>query len=88
MGVMMGESFAARLQGPAGRPDLCLSSVAIRVLLLLSVADVGASTTATNRLPSIRELIPISNQFRYASFRYRLILRDDSKRKSFYCLVA
>jgi hypothetical protein len=79
MGVMMGESFAARLQGPAGRLDLCLSSVAIRVLLLLSVSDVGASTTATNRLPSIRELIPISNQFRYDSFRYSLIIvRDDS----------
>jgi hypothetical protein len=65
----MGESVVDQLDGPARekeeekiagrRPGLWLSSVVIRVLLLLSLPDLGGSSSTTNRLPNFRELIPI-----------------------------
>jgi hypothetical protein len=65
----MRESVVDQLDGPARekeeekiagrRPGLWLSSVVIRVLLLLSLPDLGGSSSTTNRLPNLRELIPI-----------------------------
>jgi hypothetical protein len=65
----MRESVVDQLDGPARekeeekiagrRPGLWLSSVVIRVLLLLSLPDLGGSSSTTNRLPNFRELIPI-----------------------------
>ncbi|XP_046451494.1 nephrin-like isoform X1 [Daphnia pulex] len=58
----MGESVVDQLDGPARekeeekiaghRPGLWLSSVVIRVLLLLSLPDLGGSSSTTNRLPN------------------------------------
>lgn len=72
--LTMGESVVDQLDGPARekeeekiagrRPGLWLSSVVIRVLLLLSLPDLGGSSSTNNRLPNLRELIPIKASYK------------------------